>query len=317
MGKCMKCGNYMPWDTGLCTACKEAEAKANARRYEQDEKRREDQRRRQEEWEAQHGVKGGWADKDGNVYTEYRDGRIEKTSARRVTFEFWRMIIILALIIAGAFTGIRYYSYSKNESNLLAPFEITQTESGDGSFVISTALSGSRTYNIYDITVHRKKEGFVSNLFGSSKGFASASNFTVDGKTVLNYYFSGYDFGTGLDGEFYLTEINGKRAIIDNDRGKVYMEGSAFFDEHIEKLEAFNPTEVLKSLTEKVSGGEYGINSEYYVLKKDGVLLSCSEDGNRVNALDESGEERLSYKVQYYESSMGKLPNYSEYEIVE
>lgn len=317
MGKCMKCGNSMPWDTGLCTACKEAEAKANARRYEQDEKRREDQRRRQEEWEAQHGVKGGWADKDGNVYTEYRDGRIEKTSARRVTFEFWRMIIILALIIAGAFTGIRYYSYDKNEKNLQAPFEITQTESGDGSFVISTALSGSRTYNIYDITVHRKKEGFVSNLFGSSKGFASASNFTVDGKKVLNYYFSGYDFGTGLDGEFYLTEINGKRAIIDNDRGKVYMEGSAFFDEHIEKLEAFNPAAVLKPLTKKVSGGEYGINSEYYVLKKDGVSLSCSGDGNRVNALDESGEERLSYKVQYYESSMGKLPNYSDYEIVD
>ena len=38
MGRCMKCGNYMPWDTGLCTACKEAEAKANARRYEQDKK---------------------------------------------------------------------------------------------------------------------------------------------------------------------------------------------------------------------------------------------------------------------------------------
>ncbi len=221
------------------------------------------------------------------------------------------------LLVAAAFVGIKYYSYSKNESNLLAPFEITQTESGDGSFVLSTALSGSRTYNIYDITVHRKKEGFVSNLFGSSKGFASASNFTVDGKKVLKYYFSGYDFGTGLDGEFYLTEINGKRAIIDNDHGKVYMEGSELFGEHIEKLEAFNPAAVLKPLTEKVTGGEYGINSEYYVLKKDGVSLSCSGDGNRVNALDESGEERLSYKVQYYESSMGKLPNYSEYEIVE
>lgn len=220
-------------------------------------------------------------------------------------------------MVAAAFVGIKYYSYSKNESNLLAPFEITQTESGDGSFVLSTALSGSRTYNIYDITVHRKKEGFVSNLFGSSKGFASASNFTVDGKKVLKYYFSGYDFGTGLDGEFYLTEINGKRAIIDNDHGKVYMEGSELFGEHIEKLEAFNPAAVLKPLTEKVTGGEYGINSEYYVLKKDGVSLSCSGDGNRVNALDESGEERLSYKVQYYESSMGKLPNYSEYEIVE
>lgn len=213
--------------------------------------------------------------------------------------------------------GIRYYSYSKNESNLLAPYEITQTESGDGSNVISTAISGSSTYNIYDITVHRKKEGFVSNLFGSSKGFASASNFTVDGKTVLSYYFSGYDFGTGLEGKYYLTEVNGKRAIIDKNRSKVYMEGSEFFGKHIEKLEAFNPTAVLKPLTEKVSGGEYGINSQYYVLKKDGISISCSEDGNRVNALDESGEERLSYKVQYYESSMGKLPDYSEYEIIE
>ena len=95
------------------------------------------------------------------------------------------------------------------------------------------------------------------------------------------------------------------------------MEGSEFFGKHIEKLEAFNPAAVLKPLTEKVTGGEYGINSQYYVLKKDGISISCSGDGNRINVLDESGEERLSYKVQYYESSMGKLPNYSKYEIVE
>lgn len=317
MGKCMKCGNYMPWDTGLCTACKEAEAKANARRYEQDKKRQEEQRRRQEEWNAQHGCESITTDKDGNIVRKYRDGSTTVHTPKQVKHSFWRTVIILLLLAAAVFVGIKYYSYSKNESNLLAPFEITQTESGDGSNVISTALSGSSTYNIYDITVHRKKEGFVSNLFGSSKGFASVSNFTVDGKKVLNYYFNGYDFGTGLEGEFYLTEVNGKRAIIDKDRGKVYMEGSEFFGKHIEKLEAFNPAAVLKPLTEKVSGGEYGINSQYYVLKKDGVSLSCSGDGNRVNALDESGEERLSYKVQYYESSMGKLPNYSEYEIVE
>ena len=272
---------------------------------------------RRQEWNEQHGLESMTTDKDGNIVRKYRDGRTTVHTPAQVKRSFWRTIIILILLAAGVFVGIRYYSYSKNESNLLAPFEITQTESGDGSFVLSTALSGSRTYNIYDITVHRKKEGFVSNLFGSSKGFASASNFTVDGKTVLKYYFSGYDFGTGLEGEFYLTELNGKRAIIDKDRSKVYMEGSEFFGKHIEKLEAFNPTAVLKPLTEKVSGGEYGINSQYYVLKKDGVSLSCSEDGNRINALDESGEERLSYKVQYYESSMGKLPNYSEYEIVE
>ena len=95
------------------------------------------------------------------------------------------------------------------------------------------------------------------------------------------------------------------------------MEGSEFFDEHIEKLEAFNPTEVLRPLTEQVSGGEYGINSQYYVLKKDGVLLSCSGDGGRVNALTGSGDERLSYRLQCYKSTERKLPDYSEYDIVE
>lgn len=272
---------------------------------------------RQQEWESQHGLKSMTTDKDGNIVRKYRDGRTTIHTPAQVKRSFWRTIIILILLAAGVFVGIKYYSYSKNESNLLAPFEIMQTESGDGSNVISTALSGSNTYEIYKLNVSPKKEGFVSNLFGSSKGFASASNFTVDGKKVLKYYFSGYDFGTGLDGEFYLTEINGKRALIDDDHGKAYMEGSEFFGKHIEKLEAFNPAAVLKPLTEKVSGGEYGINSQYYVLKKDGVSLSCSGDGNRVNALDESGEERLSYKVQYYESFMDKLPDYSDYEIVE
>ena len=311
MGRCARCGMPMPGDVigAVCLNCQRQMASQRS------------------EGSGNKTAGGSQApsqpsytlssDEYGNTVKTYANGTQTVYTPQQVKHSFWRTVIILLLLAAAVFVGIKYYSYSKNESNLLAPFEITQTESGDGSFVLSTALSGSRTYNIYDITVHRKKEGFVSNLFGSSKGFASASNFTVDGKKVLNYYFNGYDFGTGLDGEFYLTEINGKRAIIDNDHDKVYMEGSELFGEHIEKLEAFNPAAVLKPLTEKVTGGEYGINSEYYVLKKDGVSLSCSGDGNRVNALDESGEERLSYKVQYYESSMGKLPNYSEYEIVE
>ena len=272
---------------------------------------------RRQEWESQHGLESMTTDKDGNVVRKYRDGRTTVHTPAQVKHSFWRTVIILILLAAGVFTGIKYYSYSKNESNLLAPFEITQTESGDGSFVISTALSGGNTYAVYRLSVSPEPKSFASSIFDFSDSFALVDNFTANGKTAYRFHFSGYDYSTGLEGEYYLAEIDGGRAIIDSDRGKVYMEGSAFFDEHIEKLEAFNPTEVLKSLTEKVSGGEYGINSEYYVLKKDGVLLSCSGDGNRVNALDESGEERLSYKVQYYESSMGKLPNYSEYEIVD
>ncbi len=272
---------------------------------------------RQEEWNAQHGCESITTDKDGNIVRKYRDGSTTVHTPKQVKHSFWRTVIILLLLAVAVFVGIKYYSYSKNESNLLAPFEITQTESGDGSNVISTAISGSSTYEIYELTVSPKKEGFISSIFGSSSDFAKVSNFMVDGKAAYRFLFSDYDFGTGLDGEFYLTEVNGKRAIIDNDRGKVYMEGSEFFGEHIEKLEAFNPAAVLKPLTEKVSGGEYGINSQYYVLKKDGVSLSCSEDGSRINALDESGKERLSYKAQYYESSMSKLPDYSEYEIVE
>ena len=317
MGKCMKCGNYMPWDTGLCTACKEAEAKANAKRYEQDKKRQEEQRRRQEEWNAQHGLESITTDKDGNIVSKYRDGRTTVQTPTQVKHGFRRTVIILLVLVLAAFIGIKYRSYSKSESNLLLPFEITQTESGDGSNVIRTALSGSGTsYKIFELTVSPKKEGFTANLFGSSKEFANVSNFTANGKTAYRYYFSGYNFDTGLEGEFYLTEINGKQAVIDNDSGKVYMAGSEFFDEHIEKLKALTPTAVLSPLTEKLSGGEYGINTSYYVLKKDGVSLSCSEDGNRINALDESGEERLSYKVQYYESSMSELPDYSDYEIV-
>lgn len=272
---------------------------------------------RQQEWETQHGLESMTTDKDGNIVSKYRDGRITVHTPAQVKRNFRRTIIMLLILALAAFIGIKYRSYSKSESNLLLPFEITQTESGDGSNVIKTALSGSSTYKIYELTVSPKKEGFISSIFGSSSDFAKVSNFTEGSKTVYRYYFSGYDFGTGLDGEFYLTEINGKQALIDNDRGKVYMEGSEFFSKHIENLKAFNMVAVLKPLTEKVSGGEYGINSEYYVLKNNGVSLSCSENGNRINALDESSKERLSYKVQYYESSMSKLPNYSEYEIVE
>lgn len=317
MGKCIKCGNYMPWDTGLCTACKEAETKANTRRYEQDQKRREEQKRRQEEWNAQHGCESITTDSNGNVVRKYRDGRTTVHTPAQVRRSFWRTVIILILLVAAVFTGIKYYSYSKDESNLLAPFEITQTESGDGSNVIIFALSGGSTYPIYNIVVSPKKEGFVSNIFGSSSDFAKTSNFTVDGKTAYRFLFSGYDFGTELDGEYYLTEVNGRRAIIDNNHGRIYMEGSAFFNEHIEKLEAFNPTTVFTELTKNLTGSGYGINSSYYVLKEDGISLSSSGDGSRVYALDESGEERLSYKLEYYEASGITLPDYSDYEIVE
>lgn len=308
MGRCARCGQPMPGDV-MGAVCLDCQRKAASQHSENKTAGR-----------SQTPSQPGYTlstDEYGNTVKTYASGAQTVYTPKQVKHGFWRTVIILLLLVAGAFTGIRYYSYSKEESNLLAMFEITQTESGDGSNVISAALSGSDTYPIYDLTVSLKKESFISNVFGSSKEYATVSNFTVDGKKVYYYHFSGYDFGTGLDGDFYLTEINDKRALIDDDRGKVYMEGSEFFDEHIEKLEAFNPAAVLKPLTEKVSGGEYGINSQYYVLKKDGVSLSCSGDGNRVNALDESGEERLSYKVQYYESSMGKLPNYSEYEIVD
>lgn len=98
---------------------------------------------RQEEWNAQHGCKSITTDKDGNIVRKYRDGSTTVHTPKQVKRSFWRTIIILILLAAGVFVGIKYYSYSKNESNLLAPFEITQTESGDGSNVISTALSGA------------------------------------------------------------------------------------------------------------------------------------------------------------------------------
>lgn len=315
MGRCIKCGNQMPWDVGMCTMCKEATERANAQRlYEEHTKRQVEQKRRQEAWEAQHGLKSLRTDSNGNVIREYNDGRTELYTPKQVKHNFWRTVIILILLAVGAFMVIKYLSYSKAEKNLLSPFEILQTESGDGSFVTNTTISESSTYKIYELVVYPEKSGFISNIFASSTGTSKASCFTVDGKTVYRYLFFHYDFNTGLDGEFFLTEINGKRAIIDDDRGKIYYEGSEFFTENIKKLEAFNPTEVFKPLTEKVSGGEYGINSQYYVLKKDGISVSCSEDGSRINALDESGKERLVYKVQYYESSNLKLPDYSDYE---
>ena len=137
---------------------------------------------RQEEWNAQHGCKSITTDKDGNIVRKYRDGSTTVHTPKQVKRSFWRTIIILILLAAGVSVGIKYYSYSKNESNLLAPFEITQTESGDGSNVISTALSGSSTYKICELTVSPEKEGFVSSIFSSSSDCAKTSNFTVDGK---------------------------------------------------------------------------------------------------------------------------------------
>ena len=311
MGRCARCGMPMPGDVigAVCLNCQRQTASQRSGS-------RENKTAGRSQVPSQPGYTLS-SDEYGNTVKTYANGTQTVYTPKQVKRSFWRTIIILILLAAGVFVGIKYYSYSKNESNLLAPFEITQTESGDGSNVISTALSGSSTYEICELTVSPKKEGFISSIFSSSSDCAKTSNFTVDGKTVYRYYFSGYDFGTGLEGEFYLTDINGKRALIDDDHGKVYMEGSEFFGKHIEKLEAFNSATVLKPLTEKVTGGEYGINSEYYVLKNNGVSLSCSGDGNRINVLDESGKVRLSYKVRYYESSMGKLPNYSKYEIVE
>lgn len=309
--KCARCGATLQnVNQVYCAACQK-------KVYEEDQKRKDAQRATQEAYNqaSRYSISG---DAQGNIVKTYDNGRTTVQTPTQVKHRFRRTVIILLVLVLAAFISIKYRSYSKSESNLLLPFEITQTESGDGSNVIRTALSGSGTsYKIFELTVSPKKEGFTSNLFGSSKEFANVSNFTANGKTAYRYYFSGYNFDTGLEGEFYLTEINGKQAIIDNDSGKVYMAGSEFFDEHIEKLKTLTPTAVLNPLTEKLSGGEYGTNSSYNVLKNDGISLSCSVDGNSVYALDESGEERLSYKVQYYESSMRELPDCSDYEVVE
>lgn len=39
----MKCGNYMPWDTGLCTSCRNAMEAANARKMDEEKKKRQAQ----------------------------------------------------------------------------------------------------------------------------------------------------------------------------------------------------------------------------------------------------------------------------------
>lgn len=91
MGKCMKCGNYMPWDTGMCTSCRNAIELANARKaYEERKKRQAQQPRPRSESQTIRYTANGYFKKkwyrNGDLYSGtmkdgYRHGKGKWTRA--------------------------------------------------------------------------------------------------------------------------------------------------------------------------------------------------------------------------------------------
>lgn len=306
-GYCSRCGVRTEGaNISLCPRCKSMMDREVKQRKEQEEKRKNQQK-----------TYTLTANADGSVTKTYEDGSSYTESSKSITTKCTVIILLIILIAAGAFLFLRHRKYTSNENLLYNRFEITETLSGNAEEFADLCMSGYNSCKSYRILVtDRGKSGFSKNIFDfSKKGRADIRFWEEDGHDVYSFDFSGYDFGTGLDGEYYITEVNGVPSVVSLQSKTIYPEGSEFYNKYYEKLSALGYASLIHRTSASLSGAEYGKSSGYgNTILKNNKTSACvySENGN-VDILDESGDKRLLYAVEFHSENQYKTDSLSTF----
>ena len=228
------------------------------------------------------------------------------------------LVIVLVLIVGGLF-GIRYWNYSSSEGGLYHHYEITETLSGNSTDFVSSINDRDNNCAMWELSVAEKPDGYFFNIFAFSDKSAKVEHWSENGNEVFFYEFEGYDMGTGLNGRYYLTTIDGKLSIIDKSEKTIYPQGTKFFDEHYEALSAFTYDAIITKLTGKLTGGEYGRNKNFNttILKTDKTSACVYDERYETRILDERGDVRLYYTASFSDTVSNKLPDISTYKTAE
>lgn len=195
------------------------------------------------------------------------------------------ILLGIALVI-GAIWLVMSIHNDRAEEMTMETF--TETLSGDGAAVAAEVLTREDGKSNWSIHVTDYKKGFFGTLFGLKGDTATIDRYLqADGTEVIAFDFDGYDFDTGLQGEYYILTVEGKISVIDDKAELIYQEGSDFFDTNYPKLKALTYDQILTPLTEKVVGDRYGKNEQYpHILQANGWELAIFDEKRAIFSTD-------------------------------
>ncbi|MBR2024898.1 MAG: hypothetical protein IKA02_03725 [Clostridia bacterium] len=117
------------------------------------------------------------------------------------------------------------------------------------------------------------------NIKDKNKGY-TVSHYSLNGESVFEYRFEGYDANTGIPfGWYTLCTLDGIKVLIDDTNKKIYKEGTEFYDTYAPKLLELTHDKALNVIIERTNGGEHalqGTNDFWmeFIRKDDSMIYS-------------------------------------------
>lgn len=247
--------------------------------------------------------------------TEKKRKNLERKAQRKKKKKIKLICICCAvalLVAAGIVAGVLIYKhYSKDNTeavsnNSHAIFSESSLSNGEGVFdgslyEIKTDVQADISAVITELKNRDEETGtcrLVKRTSGKD-GYFEFNYWTESGKGHCEYIFGGDSMGTGLDGTYYRTVIDGLGTIVEYSSGKYYTSGE-FFDKYYSTLSGMTSDSLLSDIFSS-EFTEVGKNSSGDVVLKSSGVSICVKGGeyNEVYILDQRSGQDIGYYLSY------------------
>ncbi len=223
--------------------------------------------------------------------------------------------IVLAVIAVAVAVGVILHKKSESDNKKVinnSPSIWSEVKLDDGDDVFSQSkytiekdeiLNCDFESAIKEIKNRDEAEGsyrVVKHIYGSDDIFEL--NYWTEsstGKGIYEYIFNGNDMGTGLDGVYYRTVIDGAGTIIDY-QTKEYHTGDDFFERYSQSLGEITLDNLLKDVFDEIYyiAGEKA-NGDFIIKGDDVSIYVSSDEHHDTYILDSRGEVAIGYYISY------------------
>ncbi len=210
-----------------------------------------------------------------------------------------RLLVPFIALVIVAVCAFTVYSYADSMSNAwtytTADKESSRSVGDYENYLLSLDTENSHWSMHYEKTPSDMMNYLEDKLLKQniSSGYGIQCYGEGDKKALI-YDFDGVDAGTGLpDGEYILTKVDGVNVLIDDENKKIYKQGTEFYDTYVPKLSALTHDDELKSLFDKVDGGEHALSgsNDFWMefVRKDNTMIysyMLSDDVTKISGGD-------------------------------
>lgn len=231
-----------------------------------------------------------------NSVTSYTDSRNNssgqnwnniKLSPKAATVVCW----LLGVAVVAAIVGVVLYMYNSNKSASNFEEIVNTLSDKAGKTAVTEVLGREDDVTNWEISVRSYKNGFFNTLFNITDCEAEIERSVLkDGTEMVWFNFDGNDLGVGLEGEYAILTVEGKRSLLDKKNELIYQKGSDFFDTYYPKLKALTYDAVLEPAADAVKGGQYGTDDkEREILQNNNAQMVVESEQRAVFTLIDDG----------------------------